>query len=691
MAIFLELNGVALNLGPRVMILVPGPGPVQPDPEDVELPDAMAPPTLVAGDGQISASQPTPPDLNNGTLAGYDVRYATSEEGPWTEALSVNFPLVVAVTNGVTYFFQQRANNELGPGPWSVSATEAGVASATAPPKPATPTLTIGNAQLSVDLPENSPNGGSPITSENVRHSADGVSGWTVITGATDPQLISGLTNGQDRYVQYQTVNAVGASPWSDSAIGRPTASTAPVAPPADDEAANFTELVSILNSYKNNWSGTIPVGKTATSMRYIDVANIVVDNFEWKNYNFPALVHVRSKDRLGHGFKINNKAVITSCTNLELQWVEMQRTTLPAASLIGAIKFDKCNKCGIKYSVVSGPRDVVIGSGTNTDAKCAGIGLVGCTFSYIEGCYISDWAVGTTVRGGSDNYRKDIMYDWMKGDDAKANNSQRLVDEGIWYSLTKFGFAGGDHTDFDQDQTQVEDGVLPLPLLVGHRWQDCVCYQKTTQDRSFQGLFIGGNGTKKEIRADNCISIASNGCVKFKDLDPAKGIWSGNTGDASNGNTWCTALYPVPMSAYPAPLGVNGPATATSLPTEGALDPGGGSNSNNIQFRYDSVTLSPTDLKISAGVNKSNLTPETMLDYFTGPITRDPHETRSPLTELKPIEGTQAHWDHPDPKGAWRLCKTIYEDGHPFNHDYPNQKLVAIWKATWNKDGVAV
>jgi hypothetical protein len=51
------------------------------------------------------------------------------------------------------------------------------------------------------------------------------------------------------------------------------------------------------------------------------------------------------------------------------------------------------------------------------------------------------------------------------------------------------------------------------------------------------------------------------------------------------------------------------------------------------------------------------------------------------------PVAGTPAHWDHPDPKGAFARMRDIVVNGiHPGNS--PNPALAAHWRATWNWDG---
>lgn len=88
---------------------------------------------------------------------------------------------------------------------------------ATAPGTMSAPTLTqIDRTSLLVARGSAPSNGGSPITSYDLRYSTDQAT-WTTVTGITASQTQTGLTAGTVYYIQTRAVNAIGAGPWSAS------------------------------------------------------------------------------------------------------------------------------------------------------------------------------------------------------------------------------------------------------------------------------------------------------------------------------------------------------------------------------------------------------------------------------------------------------------------------------------------
>lgn len=91
-------------------------------------------------------------------------------------------------------------------------------AAATVPAQMSAPSLTVISAtEISVDRAAAPDDGGSAITSYDLQWQEDGGS-WTLVTGISDPQSITGLTASTLYYVQTRAVNAVGAGAWSASA-----------------------------------------------------------------------------------------------------------------------------------------------------------------------------------------------------------------------------------------------------------------------------------------------------------------------------------------------------------------------------------------------------------------------------------------------------------------------------------------
>ena len=210
------------------------------------LPDAPAAPTLVASDRQIAVTW-VAPALNGTTITSYDIQYractATPRDcssnprwGSWRTKRHTDTTTlastITSLTNATKYEVQVRALISGGQGPYSAaeSATPLGK-----PAKPATPTLTPGNATLVVTWKAPADNG-SAITRYEVAHCVStedcGLDGdWSTpsrVEGVgTDPpattETISSLNNGTTYRVRVRAVNSVGDGPWSSSASGTPS------------------------------------------------------------------------------------------------------------------------------------------------------------------------------------------------------------------------------------------------------------------------------------------------------------------------------------------------------------------------------------------------------------------------------------------------------------------------------------
>ena len=117
---------------------------------------------------------------------------------------------------GATISYRETATNSEGSG----TATSNGIivsAAATAPAQMAAPVLTAtGATAISVDRAAAPSDGGSPITSYDLRWQPNG-GAWTTVTGIADPQSVTGLTASTLYNAQTRAVNAVGAGTWSAS------------------------------------------------------------------------------------------------------------------------------------------------------------------------------------------------------------------------------------------------------------------------------------------------------------------------------------------------------------------------------------------------------------------------------------------------------------------------------------------
>ncbi len=204
---------------------------------------------ITVGDGALAVSWSAPSDTGGSTITSYDVRYIRSDApdksdgASWTERDSIWTSGVLrstlgSLTNGVGYDVQVRAVNGAGDGSWSAtaSATPQTVADA-----PTIDLITPGDRTPAVSWSAPSDDGGSAITSHDVRYirsdaldKAD--ANWTVRDDIwnSGPLLydLAGLTNGAGYDVQVRSVNGAGDGPWSATATDTPW--TTPDAPTID-------------------------------------------------------------------------------------------------------------------------------------------------------------------------------------------------------------------------------------------------------------------------------------------------------------------------------------------------------------------------------------------------------------------------------------------------------------------------
>ncbi|WP_333835016.1 fibronectin type III domain-containing protein [Rubrimonas sp.] len=120
-----------------------------------------------------------------------------------------------------SYIARTRARNAAGWGAWSPPSAAASVSTAaTAPAAMDAPSVeTLSGAALRATRAPAPADGGSAITSYDLRHSVDG-SSWIVVADVAASHDLIDLPSGATHFVQTRAVNAVGAGPWSPSASG---------------------------------------------------------------------------------------------------------------------------------------------------------------------------------------------------------------------------------------------------------------------------------------------------------------------------------------------------------------------------------------------------------------------------------------------------------------------------------------
>ena len=172
-----------------------------------------------------------PRDNGGDAITHYDLRYIRSDgdatdDANWTlrERIRTGASsyLISGLTNGVAYFFQIRAVNSVGAGPWFDRATRTPVGR---PGPPNIETVTPGDKSLTITWSAPASNGGLTITSYDLRYIRDDAgdfasSSWTVVSNIWSSgdltYTLSGLQNSVRYRLSVAAVNSEGGSSWSN-------------------------------------------------------------------------------------------------------------------------------------------------------------------------------------------------------------------------------------------------------------------------------------------------------------------------------------------------------------------------------------------------------------------------------------------------------------------------------------------
>src|SRR5207253_2519357 len=198
-----------------------------------------APQNLAAtgGSAQVTLTWQAPASNGGSPITNYRIYRGLS---PGTETLLTTVGAVTsytdtAVTNGVTYYYQVSAVNNVGEGPRSNEASATPTAPATPPGAPQGLVATAGDATVTLTWSAPSSNGGSPITNYRIyRGTASGGETLQATIGNVLTYTDTTVTNGVTYYYQVSAVSNAGEGPRSNEASATPTAPAGPPGAPQD-------------------------------------------------------------------------------------------------------------------------------------------------------------------------------------------------------------------------------------------------------------------------------------------------------------------------------------------------------------------------------------------------------------------------------------------------------------------------
>ena len=212
-------------------------------------PPAPSKPTVTGGDAQVTLSAASVANTGGSPITKWQYAYKSKPSGgsygnygSWNNVTGTSTTMpnttVSSLTNGTEYTFKVRAVNSIGDG--ADSPESDAVTPATTPPAPSKPTVTGGDAQVTLSAASVANTGGSPITKWQYAYKSKPSGGsygnygsWNNVTGTSTTMpntTVSNLTNGTEYTFKVRAVNSNGDgadSPESDAV----TPATTPPAP----------------------------------------------------------------------------------------------------------------------------------------------------------------------------------------------------------------------------------------------------------------------------------------------------------------------------------------------------------------------------------------------------------------------------------------------------------------------------
>jgi len=220
----------------------------------VHIANPPAAPSLTQGTGSNLTVTWTAPavDSTHSAAIGVNLRSSLSGANAWTTVAGVTSPdSLTGLAAGVAIDVELQSSNAAGVSAWSATSTlTTASAGPSAPNAPAItsvappPDGTAGKLVVTWVPPAADGTHGA-ATGYNLRFGPTGAGTWTIVTGATSPYTLTGLTGGAGIDVEVQGTNAA-PSPGAWSPVTTDTAWGATIAPSTLVAAASQVHNVSV-------------------------------------------------------------------------------------------------------------------------------------------------------------------------------------------------------------------------------------------------------------------------------------------------------------------------------------------------------------------------------------------------------------------------------------------------------------
>src|SRR5947207_1549715 len=216
--------------GPRSNEASATPSAAPPPPSPPSAPQNLA---ATGGNAQVTLTWQAPASNGGSPITNYKIYRGTTSGGE-TLVATIGNQLSYSdggLTNGVTYYYQVSALNNVGEGPKSNEASATPTAPATPPGAPQGLGATAGDATVTLTWSAPNSNGGSPITNYRIyRGTSSNGETLKATIGNVLTYSDTSVTNGVTYYYQVSAVNGAGEGPRSNEASATPS----PPPPPPD-------------------------------------------------------------------------------------------------------------------------------------------------------------------------------------------------------------------------------------------------------------------------------------------------------------------------------------------------------------------------------------------------------------------------------------------------------------------------